>query len=184
MPTSKLALRRGFPAWNNRPSVLSASARTEGVRSSPNGMTGAVATRLLIVLRVTKSIIKLIRSSTLIMSQLTPQRDSRALTASSTASGSAFYDTRDPPSDGAGVRGKDMGWQMAHVTDYRVRVAASTVGFAERLARFRYNREFKIERGKSTMTPRTSVAIPKTSLMTLRTSVVTPRPSLMVPGTS
>jgi hypothetical protein len=160
-------------------------------------MTGAVATRPLIVLRV-KSIIKLIRSSILIMSQLMPQRDSRALTASSTASGSAFYDTRDLPSDGAGIRGKDTGWQMAHITDYRVGAAAPTVIFAEHLARFRYNREYKIERGKSTITPRTSAVIPKTSLITPRTSVViprtslmiqrisvvTPRPSLMVPGTS
>jgi hypothetical protein len=59
----------------------------------------------------------------LVMPQLTPQRDSKALAASSTASGSAFYDTRDPPSDGATVRGRDTGSQMLYTTDYRVRAA-------------------------------------------------------------
>jgi hypothetical protein len=73
-----------------------------------------------------ESIIKLIRPSTLTMPQLTPQRDSSALAASSTASGSAFYDTRDPPSDKATVRGRDTGSQMPYTTDYRVRAADST----------------------------------------------------------
>ena len=52
---------------------------------------------------------------------LTPQRDSRVLPASSTAiAGSAFYDTRNTFSDGAAVRGRDIDLQMAHTTDYRV----------------------------------------------------------------
>jgi hypothetical protein len=46
------------------------------------------------------------------------RRDSRALAASSTAIalsiGSAFCDTRDTPSDGATVRGRDTGWQTAY----------------------------------------------------------------------
>jgi hypothetical protein len=97
---------------------------------------------------------------------LTPQRDSRALAASSTAvAGSAFCDTRDTSSDGAAVRGRDTGCQMAQITDYRVRATGPTVIFAEHPARFQYNKECTIERGTSTMTPRTSVAIPKTSAM-------------------
>jgi hypothetical protein len=46
------------------------------------------------------------------------QRDSRALAASSTAIvlpfGSPFYGTRDTSSDGAIVRGRNTGWQMAY----------------------------------------------------------------------
>ena len=138
-------------------------------------MTGAVVT-LSIALNV-GSITKLIRPSTLTMPQLTPQRDSSALAASSTASGSAFYDTRDPPNDSATVRGRDTGSQMPYTTDYRVRAADPTVIFAECPARFRYNKERTIERGKSTMSPKTFVAI-------LRTSVTTPRTSVAIPRTS
>jgi hypothetical protein len=142
-------------------------------------MTGA-ATTLLIV----KSIVKLIRPPSLTMPQLTPQRDSRALPASSTAiAGSAFYDTRDTSSDGAGVRGKDTGWQMAHTTDYRVRAADTTVIFTDRPARFRYSKERTIERGKSMMSPRVFVAILRTSAMTPRTSVMIPRTSVTMLGT-
>ena len=49
---------------------------------------------------------------------LTSQRDPRAIAASSTAIAlsisSAFCDTRDTPSDGANVRGRDTGWQTAY----------------------------------------------------------------------
>ena len=148
--------------------------------------TGAVATLLIV------KPISLIRPPTLTMPQLTPQRDSRALPVSSTAvAGSAFYDTRDTSSDGAGVRGKDTGWQMAHITDYRVRAAGPTMVFTERPARFRYNKWCMIEPGISTMTPRTFVTIQRTSAMTprasaviLRTSLIIPRTSLMIPGLS
>jgi hypothetical protein len=115
---------------------------------------------------------------------LSPQRDSRALAASSTASGSAFYDTRDPPSDGATVRGQYTGWQIPHTTDYRVRAADPTVIFAERPARFRYNKERTIERGKSTILPKTFVAILRTSVTTPRTSMKTPRTFVVIPRTS
>ena len=92
-------------------------------------------------LLIVKSIVKLIRPPTLTMPQLTPQRDSRALPASSIAvAGSSFYDARDTSSDGAGVRRKGTGQQMAHITDYRVRAADITMIFTERPARFRYNK--------------------------------------------
>ena len=42
------------------------------------------------------------------------------------------------------------------ITDYRVRVADPTVGFAERPASFRYNKECTRRRGKLIMIPRTS----------------------------
>ena len=49
-----------------------------------------------------------------------PRGDSRTLVASSTAIAlsiaSPFYDTRDAPSDGDAVRGKDTGWQTAYST--------------------------------------------------------------------
>jgi hypothetical protein len=117
------------------------------------------------------------------MPQLTPQRDSSALAASSTASGSAFYDIRDPPGDGATIRGQGTGWQMPHTTDYRVRPADPTVIFAELSARFQYNKERTIGPGKSTMSPKTFVAIPRTSVTTQRTSVTTPRASMKTPRT-
>ena len=101
-------------------------------------MAGAVVTPLFFL--NVESIIKLTRPSTLTIPRLTPQRDSRALAASSTASGSAFCDTRDLPSDSATVRGRDTGWQMPYTMDYRVRTADPTVIFAERPARFRYNK--------------------------------------------
>jgi hypothetical protein len=53
-----------------------------------------------------------------LVQNLTSQRDSRALAATSTAIalsiGSAFYNTRDTSGDGATVRGRDTGWQTAY----------------------------------------------------------------------
>ena len=53
-----------------------------------------------------------------LVQDLASRRDSRALAASSTAIalsiGSAFYDTRNTPSDGAAVQGRDTGWQTAY----------------------------------------------------------------------
>ena len=47
-----------------------------------------------------------------------PQGDSRTLAAASTAIalsiGSPFYDSRDPPSDGDAVRGRNTGWHTAY----------------------------------------------------------------------
>ena len=57
----------------------------------------------------------------------TLQRASRALGASSTATGAAFYDTRQSSNDGAAVRESDMDWQTPYITDYRVRAASPTV---------------------------------------------------------
>jgi hypothetical protein len=116
-----------------------------------------------------------IRPPTLAMPQITPQRDPRALPASSTAvAGSAFYDARDTSSDGAGVRGNDTGWQMAHTTDYRVRAADITAIFTDSPARFRYSKERSIERGKSMLSPRVFAAILKTSVTMLGTPAMMP----------
>jgi hypothetical protein len=104
-------------------------------------MSGAVVTALPIILEV-KSILELIWPATFVMPRLrkskpladisvstpaypaelvqnlTSQRDSRVLAATSTAIalsiGSAFYNTRDTSSDGAAVRGRDAGWQTAY----------------------------------------------------------------------
>jgi hypothetical protein len=151
--------------------------------SPDRGQTSTGAEVTLLVLSV-ESIVKLIRPSTLTMPQITPQRDSRALAASSTASGSVFYDTRDPPSDSATAQGRDTGWQTPYTTDYRVRTVDPTVIFAERPARFRYNKERTIERGKSTMSPKIFVAILKTSVTTLRTFLMIPRTSAAIPRIS
>jgi hypothetical protein len=84
---------------------------------------------------------------------LTSQRDSKPLAASSTAVGSGFYDTRDMPSgDGAAVRGMDTDWQSGYITDYRVRAAGLTVISAEYTARFRRNKGCTSERGKALTT--------------------------------
>jgi hypothetical protein len=137
--SSKPVLRRVFPTWS------------PGARSNPDGTPGAVAT-LLIILEA-KLIIQLIWSFTLTMphfgksksptdipdsdSTQTPpvepvqdptlQRASRALGASSTATGAAFYDARQMSSDGAAVRGSDTSWQTPNIADYRVRATSPTV---------------------------------------------------------
>ena len=173
-PNSRLALRVVFPTWNHQ--LL---ARTEvKLQHGDHRRRGHAADR-------PQRRIDYQADSTihLVMPQLTPQRDSRALAASSTASGSAFYDTRHPPSDNATVRGQDTGWQMPHTTDYRVRAADPTVIFAELSARFQYNKERTTERGKSTMLPKTFVTILRTSVTTPRTSVTTPRASMKTPRT-
>jgi hypothetical protein len=52
------------------------------------------------------------------------------------------------------------------ITDYQVRVSGPTVTFAERPTRFQYNKECTRGRGKSMMTPRTSMTAPRTSITT------------------
>jgi hypothetical protein len=50
------------------------------------------------------------------------------------------------------------------IMDYQVRVSGPTVTFTERPARFQYNKGCTRGRGKSTMTPRTSMTAPRTSV--------------------
>jgi hypothetical protein len=63
------------------------------------------------------------------------------------------------------------------VTDYQVRAADPTAISTERPARFRYNKGCTREQGRSTMTPRTYMAIQRTSVMIPGTSLVIPRTS-------
>ena len=63
------------------------------------------------------------------------------------------------------------------ITDYQVRATGPIVISTERPARFRYNKECTRERGRSTMTPRTYMVIPRTSVMIPGTFLVIPRTS-------